>query len=267
MVVNIDHDASKKAELLYFNRFRAVMIQSHVGSTRRHTYAAMNAYLSPYRKLGFKVGHWGFLNGQTSPEEEARLAAEITFKLDADFYVPNPEINYKYTGGEGNPQCGFCFERSLKFCNALKAAIPGLPVGVSSYARFDKADLHWAAWLNVLNARALPQAYVNEVGWEASPLLAYRGAIDVKQPWNIMRHPKTNAIISGFPKSYVHVCMAKPDPSDKVPLKMSDWIAMLVQAKQAGHTLGFGAYEVENYTVADMNELGAAIKQYGLAGI
>lgn len=266
MVVNIDHDAELKSKLLWDCGFRGIMTQTHVGVESRYLPGTMNSYLEPYRKRGFVIGHWGTLFGP-DPEKEAITAAYWDGQIKAQFYVPNAEQNYKYTGGDGFAQCGPCFERSQKFALKYKSLTPHGSVGISSYGRFDKEDLHWAAWLNILNARALPQAYVNEVGWEYTPKKCYLGAIDVKQSWNPMYHPKTGKVIPGFPLSYVHVTMAKPDQGDKIPLTMDGWIDLLRKAKEAGHTLGFSAYEVENYTDADMHKLGDAIHKYELAGI
>lgn len=267
MLVNIDHDAEKMAKRLWDANFRVVFPQTHVGNVMRFSETTIRRYIEPYRAMGFTVGHWGYLTGKPSPEVEAAIATMCNAQINATFYVANPEVSYKYSGGDGNLQCGTCFERSEKFCKAFKARNPKMPVGVSSYARFDKEDLHWAAWLNILNARAMPQAYINEVGWDATPELAYKGAIDVKQPHNPMYHPKTGAVIKGFPKSYVHVTIPKPDPEDKYVLTITDWVKQLIRAKAAGHTLGFSCYEAENYSDVDLKILGAAITKYQLAGV
>lgn len=266
MMVNIDHDAEKKADLLWKCNFRAIMVQTHQGTESRHTGVEVDYYLQPYRKLGFTVGHWGALFGPNAAAE-AVVAANWDAQIDAQFYVPNPELNYKFTGGDGKDQCPTCFERNQEFALEYKSRTSHGNVGVSSYGRFDKEDLHWAAWLNILNARALPQAYANEQGWEYTPRRCYLGAIDVKQPWNPMYHPKTGEVIPGFPLSYVHVSIAKPDPTDPLPLKIEGWIDLLRRAKAEGHTLGFSCYEAENYAEADLYKLGEAIAKYQLAGI
>lgn len=267
MLVNIDHDSAKKAKLWHDNGFRCVFPQTHVGINSRHKPETVNAYLEPFRKLGYSIGHWGFLTGVPSPKAEAECASYWDTQIKSDFYVPNAEIQYKYTGGDGHDQCGPCFARSKEFCVAYHALQPKKQVGISSYSRFDYADIDWSSWLGILNARALPQAYVNEVGPFGSPKNAYRGAQDVRQPHNVMRHPKTKKVITGFPKSYIHVTIAKPDPDDAYPMTIDDWIELLVEAKEEGHPLGFTIYEGENFTDADVKELGKAIRDYELAAI
>lgn len=265
MIVNIDHDAAKMADRLWKANFRVVFPQSHVGNTKRYADSTLDKYLQPYRMKGFIIGHWGYLPGE-NPEGEAYTAASVHKAIQGRFYVPNPEVGYKYTQSYGN--CPECFLRSERFINAFLSSFPlGTPVGVSSYGRFDMADLHWAPWLNRLKARALPQAYINEVGPSVAPKACYFGAIDVEQPHNKMYNPTTKALIPGFPKSYVHVSIAKPDPNDRFPMDIDDWIAELRLARAAGHTIGFSAYEAENFTDADLVKLGNAIKTYNLAGV
>ena len=267
MLVNIDHDNGAKAKLFFDNGFRCVQLQTHIGVSSRHAVADVLTYLKPYRARGFKCGHWGYLD-KTDPKLAAQCAAKWDKDIQSDFYVPNAELEYKYTDRNGQPD-PVAYARSETFCVEYDRLSPGKPVGLSSYSRWDMADLHWAPWLNILNARALPQSYVNEVGWHATPALSFKGATDVKQTGiaNRMFHPKTHKVIPGFPLSYVHVCIPKPDPSDKIPLTVDDWITMLLDAKAVGHTLGFSIYEAENWAVQDIVKLGNAIKTHKLAAL
>ena len=266
MAVNMHTDGPALrdfAQHLKANKITAHCIQAHQGTDLKYTTAELNTYLDVFRSEGFKVGIWGYLDAR-SPEDIADVANNLVLATKSMFYIGNAEIEYKYT--DGNFQhCPECFGRSQKFVKRFRSHRPTMHLGVSSYGRFDQADIHWAAWLNDGNARALPQAYANEQGMGWTPLNAFKGAIDVKQPHNVMYHPKTKKVIPGFPNSYVHVAMAKPDMNDAFPLNMNDWINMLIAARNGGHPYGFGLYEVENYTAADITKLGTAIVNNKLA--
>lgn len=245
------------------NKITAHCIMAHHGTQLKASPTELKAYLDVFRSQGFKVGIWGYLD-TSPPEDIADLVHSLVATTGSMFYIGNAEIEYKYTDGNFN-NCVECFNRSQKFVKRFRALRPTMHLGLSSYGRFDQADIHYATWLNDGNARALPQAYANEQGMEWAPLKAFKGAIDVKQPHNVMYHPKTGKVIPGFPNSYVHVCMGKPDLNDAFPLTMTDWINMLIAARAGGHPYGFGLYEVENYTTADITKLGTAIVNNKLA--
>ena len=260
-MVNIDHDAKAMAKRLHAANFRSIMVQTHVGPLSRHPVKTVVDYLEPYRALDFAIGHWGYLTD--NPEADAECAMYWDGCLKPRFYVPNAEIEYKYTGPDGKANV-VAFGRSDRFCNAYSTTTT--TVGLSTYGRCDKADLHYAPWLNELNGRILPQAYMNEQGITWTPSACFSGAIDVKQPQNIMHHPVTGRAISGFPKSYVHCTIGKLDSKeDKFPTDVDQWITGLIAAKKAGHTVGFTVYEAENSSDADLAKLGKAIKDYKLA--
>lgn len=264
MPVNIDHDAKLLARALRSAGFGTIFPQAFDGATRRHHPAELSRYLDAYRAERFSCGIWGQLRGE--PEAEAELAHRVIGEVSARFAVFAAELEHKYTADDGRA-CGECFARGHRFIRRFRQLRPKFPIGLSSYGRFDQADIHYAAWLNEGNARALPQAYENEQGPSWAPALCFSGAIDVKQPHNPMRHPITGATILGFPKSYVHVTIAKPDPDDAYKLTIVDWIQRLRAAKAKGHPLGFSCYEIENYTAMEIAELGRAIRQYSLAAL
>lgn len=267
MAVNIHTDGPALkdfAKRLKSAAFSGIMIQAHEGSQPKYTADQLRDYLYPFRELGMLCGTWGYL--KTDPAKDAETANMLSRASNSHFYVGNAEIEYKYTAADGS-QCLICFERSAEFVENFRALRPTLPLGISSYGRFDQANIHWAAWLNDGDARALPQAYMNEQGGSWSPTNCFRGAIDVKQPHNPMYNPRTKAVIPGFPKSYVHVTIAKPDPHDKYVFTIQNWISALLAARNAGHPLGFSAYEIENFTASDLAALGDAIRAYNLAAI
>jgi hypothetical protein len=243
--------------------FSAYMIEAHEGTDIKYTPDEIKKHFEPFRAVGIWCGIWGYL--KTNPVVEAELANSLGRQTISIFYVANAEIEYKYTQSGYN--CLECFQRSEKFVERYRQLRPTHPLGVSSYGRFDRADLHWATWLNDGSARALPQAYPNEQGasWEVD--LCWKGAVDVGQPHNPMYNPRTHEIIPGFPKSYIHCTIPLPDPEDKYVYTIEDYVDQLILARKAGHPLGFSCYEIENYSDRDLEILGSAIKSYNLAAV
>jgi hypothetical protein len=107
---------------------------------------------------GIKVGFWGYLT--TDPVSDAKTVSSQIKQWGADFYVANPELEYKYTSANGSPDPE-AYGRSQKFVDAFRAELPDLPTAVTSYGRFDKADLDWKAWQKG-GFDAIPESFYNE---------------------------------------------------------------------------------------------------------
>jgi hypothetical protein len=117
------------------------------------------------------VGGWGVL--RTEPEHEAELAHRL---LDLDFYIANPEAEYKFSSGEDG-QSGERYGRSQRFVDSFRALEPHTPAAISSYCRADTQDIDWGVW-DHSGFVFLPQAYVNDFGGAASPAACVEGAAE-----------------------------------------------------------------------------------------
>jgi hypothetical protein len=264
MVVNCDRDGAalmEFARLLRGTGFSAVMVQCTSSLKPQNPVPKIREWLGVFQATGFSRGIWSYLGPE--PEQEADLAHAQIAECGARFFVANAEIEYKLTQPQG--QDAEAFGRSERFVRRFRQLRPTIGLGLSSYGRFDQADIHYAMWLNEGKARALPQSYPNEQGetWEPKP--SYLGAVDVKQPQNVMRHPRTGAVLPGFPKPYVHLTIPKPDPDDPHVYTVEDYLAMLHDARLAGHPLGFSAYEIEAWRPEDIVKLGEGIRTHNLA--
>jgi hypothetical protein len=122
---------------------------------------------------GLPVGGWGVL--RTEPEHEADLAHRLLDDYSLDFYIANPEAEYKYSDGDG--ASGERFGRSQRFVERFRTLEQDLPSAISSYCRADTQDIDWGAW-NDSGFAFLPQAYVNDFGGAASPAACAMGAAD-----------------------------------------------------------------------------------------
>ena len=264
MVVNCDRDGpalADFAQLLRSAGFSAVVVQSTSKMTVQNSVPRIREWLDTFQAHGFSRGLWSYLG--TDPEKEAELAHEQIAQCNARFFVANAEIEYKFTQSEG--QDAEAFGRSERFVRRFRELRPTIGLGFSSYGRFDEADIHYASWLNEGRARALPQCYPNEQGPRWEPVPCFLGALDVKQPHNEMRHPRTGAVLLGFPKPFVHLTLPKPDPDDAHVYTVDDYVAMLRDARLAGHPLGFSAYEIEAWKPEDVVKLGEGIREHKLA--
>ena len=77
------------------------------------------------------------------------------------------------TRGPSGPD-GVRYRRSQRFVGAFRALQPSLAAGLSSYCRADMHDLDWGAW-RAAGFVFLPQAYVNDLGPDATPAVCARG--------------------------------------------------------------------------------------------
>jgi hypothetical protein len=264
MVVNCDRDGPALvdfARLLREAGFSAVMVQCTSSLQPQNPPDRITEWLDAFQSQGFTKGIWSYLG--TEPEQEAEAASEQIGQLGARFFVANAEIEYKLTQNEGLD--ADAFGRSVRFVQAFRSLQPRIGLGLSSYGRFDQADIDYASWLNDGRARALPQSYPNEQGERWEPLECFQGAVDVQQPQNVMKHPRTGAALPGFPKQFVHLTIPKPDPDDAHVYTVDDYVTMLHEARQAGHPLGFSAYEIEAWRQEDIVKLGEGIREHGLA--
>jgi hypothetical protein len=139
---------------------------------------------------GLPVGGWGVL--RSDPEEEAALALDLVDRYALDFYIANPEAEYKYTGDDGSSDERF--GRSKRFVDTFRLSGPQVDAAVSSYCRADTADLDWRAWSGSGFA-FLPQAYVNDIGKTASPAACAAGASDFFESSAV--HPTIGVYRSG----------------------------------------------------------------------
>jgi hypothetical protein len=187
---------------------------------------------------GLPVGGWGVL--RTEPEAEAALARTLLERYGLDFYIANPEVEYEYSGADGlsAERSG----RSRRFVDTFRAALPSLPAGVSSYCRPDSHDIDWTSWRQAGFA-FLPQAYVNDLGPDASPARCVEGAA------------------SFFPRSAVH-------PTVGMHQGVLGTVAAdhYVELLAAAGTVGFSVYLAETrMTDVDWGTFGAAISSRGIA--
>ncbi len=119
------------------------------------------------------IGGWGVL--RTEPEREADLAQRLLADYSLDFYIANPEAEYKFSGDDG--PSAERYGRSQRFIDGFRARAPDTPAAISSYCRADMQDLDWQAWSRSEFA-FLPQAYVNDFGGAASPAACAEGAAE-----------------------------------------------------------------------------------------
>jgi len=264
MVVNCDRDGPalvEFAQLLRNAGFSAVTVQCTSSLALQNPVSRIREWLGELQEQGFSRGIWSYLG--VEPEQEAEMANVQIAQCGARFFVANAEIEYKFTQSGGPDPAAF--DRSERFVRRFRQLRPTMGLGLSSYGRFDQADIHYAIWLNEGKARALPQSYPNEQGPRWEPVPCFLGALDVKQPHNVMRHPGTGAVIPGFPKPYVHLTIPKPDPSDPHAYTVDDYVAMMHAARLTGHPLGFSAYEIEAWRREDIVKLGEGIREHKLA--
>jgi hypothetical protein len=120
---------------------------------------------------GLPVGGWGVLRMQ--PEREADLAHRLLDQYSLDFYIANPEAEYKFSNDDG--PSGERYGRSQRFVDSFRALEPDTPAAISSYCRADTQDIDWRAW-DRSGFVFLPQAYVNDFGSAASPAACAEGA-------------------------------------------------------------------------------------------
>jgi hypothetical protein len=123
------------------------------------------------------VGGWGVL--RTEPELEAELAHRLLDHNSLDFYIANPEAEYKFSSDDG--QSGERYGRSQRFVDSFRALEQDTPAAISSYCRADTQDIDWGAW-NDSGFVFLPQAYVNDFGGAASPAACAEGAAEFFPP-------------------------------------------------------------------------------------
>ena len=122
---------------------------------------------------GLPIGGWGVL--RTEPEQEADLAHRLLDRYSLDFYIANPEAEYKFSSDHGSS--GERFGRSRRFVRAFRAVESDTPAAISSYCRADMQDLDWQVW-NDARFVFLPQAYVNDFGNATSPAVCQESAAE-----------------------------------------------------------------------------------------
>ena len=189
---------------------------------------------------GLSVGGWGVL--RTEPEREADLANRLLDQYALDFYIANPEAEYKFSGDDG--QSGERYSRSQQFVERFRALEPEMPAGISSYCRADTQDIDWGAWSGS-GFVFLPQAYVNDFGSAASPSECARGAAGFFT---------TDAV---HPTIGVYMSQAEaPSPEH--------YAALLHEAG----TIGFSVYLAETRMDAgEWNRFGEAIAELKIASV
>jgi hypothetical protein len=186
---------------------------------------------------GLPIGGWGVL--RTEPEQEADLAHRLLDRYSLDFYIANPEAEYKFSNDDG--PSGERFGRSQRFVDSFRALEPDTPAAISSYCRADRQDIDWSAW-NASGFVFLPQAYVNDFGSAASPAACAEGAAGF------------------FPTDAVHPTVGlyagQEEPSPE------RYTALLEEA----NTVGFSVYLAETrMSAGDWHTFGKAISELGIA--
>jgi hypothetical protein len=189
---------------------------------------------------GLSVGGWGVL--RTEPEQEADLAQRLLDQYGLDFYIANPEAEYKFSNDDG--QSGERYGRSQRFVQRFRALEPEMPAGISSYCRADTQDIDWGAWSGS-GFVFLPQAYVNDLGSAVSPSACTRGAAGFFTTDEV--HPTVGVYMSQGEA-------ASPD----------NYAALLHDAG----TIGFSVYLAETRMDArDWNTFGQAIAELKIARV
>ena len=107
------------------------------------------------------------------PSRRAELADRLLKDYSLDFYIANPEAEYKYSSDEGTS--GERYGRSQRFVDSFRSG--QMPAAISSYCRADTQNIDWEAW-NRSSFAFLPQAYVNDFGEATSPAACAKGAAD-----------------------------------------------------------------------------------------
>jgi hypothetical protein len=187
---------------------------------------------------GLPVGGWGVL--RTEPEQEAELADRLLDRNSLDFYIANPEAEYKLSNDDG--ASAERFGRSQRFVSRFRALAPGMAAAVSSYCRADRQDIDWGAW-TASGFAFLPQAYVNDLGSAAAPAACADGAVGF------------------FPTGAVHPTVGVYTGQEEQP-SAERYAALLDEAG----TVGFSVYLAETRMYAgDWQAFGDAIAALGIA--
>ena len=187
---------------------------------------------------GLPVGGWGVL--RTEPEVEADLAHRLLDQYSLDFYIANPEAEYKFSNDDG--QSAERYGRSERFVELFRALEPDTPAAISSYCRADTQDIDWRAW-NRSGFVFLPQAYVNDFGSVASPAACAKGAAGF------------------FPSDAVHPTVGMYAGQGEGPPSPERYAALLDQAG----TVGFSVYLAETGIASDWDTFGKAIAEIEIA--
>lgn len=218
------------------NGFGWVAVHLHDGTTEDPVEAD---WVRRFRLAsGLPVGGWGVLRAE--PRLEAELADTLVRRQGLDFYIANAEAEYGYTGPSGPD--GVRYRRSQRFVAAFRDLQPALAVGLSSYCRADMHDLDWGAW-RAAGFVFLPQAYVNDLGLEATPAACARGARGF------------------FPVDAVHPTIGM-HPGQRSSLAAAAYAPLLDRAD----TTGFSVYLAETrMTPEEWQSLGSAIARLGIA--
>jgi hypothetical protein len=218
------------------NGFGWVAVFLHEGTTED---PVVDDWVRRFRVAsGLPVGGWGVLRSQ--PRLEAQLADGLVRRYGLDFYIANAESDYEYSGPSGFD--GSRYMRSRRFVRAFRALEPSLPAGLSSYCRADMHDIDWEVWQKA-GFVFLPQAYVNDLGAQATPTACARGARGF------------------FPAADVHPTIGM-HPGVRSSLTAAAYAPLLARAG----TVGFSVYLAETrMTPDDWRALGGAIRQLAIA--
>ncbi len=186
---------------------------------------------------GLRVGGWGVL--RTQPEQEAELAHRLLADYSLDFYIANPESEYKFSSDDGPSEERY--GRSHRFVESFRQLRPEMPAAISSYCRADTQDIDWLAW-NRSGFVFMPQAYVNDFGEAASPAACAEGAADF------------------FPAHAVHptvgVYAGQEEPS---PMRYAELL-------DKAETVGFSVYLAETrMRVEQWSTFGEAVVELAIA--
>ena len=195
-------------------------------------------WIAQFKKAsGLPVGGWGVLRDQ--PVQEAQLAGTVIGKLKLGFYIADAEAEYEYSNQSGHSAQRF--GRSAVFVQAFRVVEPQLPAALSSYCRADQHDIDWQTWRDAGFA-FMPQAYVDQFGSAAAPVVCAAGAGGFFAPGDV--HPTLGTFLSSHPL---------PSPT------------AYGQMLSLAGTVGFSLYLAENVPDKGWKDYGQAITTLGIA--
>lgn len=206
-------------------KFRAagvawIALQIHNNEEVEKNTRLMPGWVDQWRAAGFKVGFWGVSYGSGKANGDGRIAARLTAKHGAQFYIANCEGAFQDKQGDVAENRAFVEGFQAQ---ASADGIGAVPRALSSMGR---VALDMRPWIDN-GWDALPQAYWNDFLVYQPSLCAqfYRG-------W-------------GWPAGRIHPTIATYPPTgdQSRQLSLRDYSSDLKAAK----TKGFSFYLPENY--------------------
>lgn len=231
-------DPTTWAEMALSHGFQWVAVLAADGTTLVNT-GNITAWMAEARAAGMTVGIWHVL--RTDPVAEAAVAAERIETNSAQFYIANPEAEYK-TDTSG------VRDRAQQFVDAYDALGLTIPKGFITYGAASGENIlgsalnpaagtmDWAAWFND-GWQYIPEAYANEsADYEMTQVL----------------HHAANA---SWPTARITPALGIYDGGALGRLSGADYAARLTAV---GWTGGFAVFDAEQATEEDLAALGVS---------